>query len=107
MPGVTKEQIQAAREADLFTYLQFHEPGVLKQDGPNFRHKEHDSLVYVTGKRYWYWNSRGRSINALDYLIQIRGYGLVPRKAHAQAVAHVCEVFASRHGGKASAANLL
>ena len=77
MPGVTKEQIQAAREADLFTYLQFHEPGVLKQDGPNFRHKEHDSLVYVTGKRYWYWNSRGLSINALDYLIQIRGYGLV------------------------------
>ena len=41
------------------------------------RHKEHDSLVYVTGKRYWYWNSRGRSINALDYLIQIRVYGLV------------------------------
>ena len=32
MPGVTKEQIQAAREADLFTYLQFHEPGVLKRD---------------------------------------------------------------------------
>ena len=77
MPGVTKEQIQAAREADLFAYLQFHEPGVLKRDGPNYRHKEHDSLVYVTGKKYWYWNSRGRSINALDYLIQIRGYGLV------------------------------
>lgn len=77
MPGVTKEQIQEAREADLFAYLQFHEPGVLKRDGPNYRHKEHDSLVYVTGKRYWYWNSRGRSINALDYLIQIRGYGLV------------------------------
>ncbi len=77
MPGVTKEQIQAAREADLFAYLQFHEPGVLKRDGPNYRHKEHDSLVYVAGKRYWYWNSRGRSINALDYLVQIRGYGLV------------------------------
>ena len=74
MPGVTKEQIQAAREADLFAWLQSHEPGVLKRDGPNYRHKEHDSLVYVTGKRYWYWNSRGRSINALDYLIQIRGY---------------------------------
>lgn len=80
MPGVTKEQIQAAREADLFTYLQFHEPGVLKRDGPNFRHKEHDSLVYVTGKRYWYWNSRGRSINALDYLIQIRGYRYYPNQ---------------------------
>ena len=77
MPGGTKEKIKAAREADLFAYLQSYEPGVLKRDGPNYRHKEHDSLVYVTGKRYWYWNSRGRSINALDYLIQIRGYGLV------------------------------
>ena len=77
MPGVTKEQIQAAREADLFTYLQFHEPGVLKRDGPNFRHKEHGSLVYVTGKRYWYWNSRGRKINAVDYLMEIRGYSFV------------------------------
>lgn len=77
MSGVTKEQIKRAREADLFAYLQSYEPGVLKRDGPNYRHKEHDSLVYVTGKRYWYWNSRGRSINALDYLIQIRGYGLV------------------------------
>lgn len=77
MPGVTQEQIRQAREADLFAYLQSYEPGVLKRDGPNYRHKEHDSLVYVTAKCYWYWNSRGRSINALDYLIQIRGYGLV------------------------------
>ena len=77
MPGVTKEQIQQARETDLFAYLQFHEPTVLKRDGPNYRHREHDSLVYVIGKKYWYWNSRGRSINALDYLIEIRGYNLV------------------------------
>lgn len=77
MGGVTKEQIRQAREADLFAYLQFYEPDVLKRDGCNYRHKEHDSLVYVTGKRYWYWNSRGRKINALDYLVEIRGYSLV------------------------------
>ena len=35
MPGVSREQIQAAREADLFAYLQSYEPGVLKRDGPN------------------------------------------------------------------------
>ena len=35
------------------------------------------------------------------------GTCLVPRKAHAQAVAHVYEVLASSHGGKASAAYLL
>lgn len=75
MTSVTDAQIQKARETNLFAYLQSYEPGVLKRDGPNYRHKEHDSLVYVTSKGYWYWNSRGRSINALDYLIQIRGYG--------------------------------
>ncbi len=77
MPGVTKEQIRQAREADLFDYLERHERGVLKRDGPSYRHKEHDSLVYVTAKNYWYWNSRGKRINALDYLMEIRGYGLV------------------------------
>ncbi len=77
MPGVTEEQIQQARDADLFAYLQSHEPGVLKRDGPNYRHKEHDSLVYVSAKRYWYWNSRNRAINAIDYLMNIRGYGFV------------------------------
>ena len=77
MAGVSRELIEQARNADLFAYLQSYEPTVLKRDGPNYRHKEHDSLVYVTGKRYWYWNSRGRSLNALDYLIEIRGYGLV------------------------------
>ena len=50
---------------------------MLKREGLNYRHREHDSLVYVAAKRYWYWNSRGRSINALDYLVEIRGYGLV------------------------------
>lgn len=77
MPGVSREQIAQAREADLFSYLRMYEPSSLKRDGPNYRHTEHDSLVYVTGKNYWYWNSRGRRINALDYLIEIRGYSLV------------------------------
>lgn len=70
----TKEQIQQARQADLFAYLQANEPGVLKKDGRNYRHREHDSLVYVTAKNFWYWNSRGKSITALDYLMEIRGY---------------------------------
>lgn len=76
MPGVTKEQIAQAREVDLLAYLQSYEPGVLKPEGRGiYRHKEHDSLVYF--RNYWYWNSRGRAINALDYLTEIRGYGFV------------------------------
>ncbi|MBQ3416683.1 MAG: toprim domain-containing protein, partial [Ruminococcus sp.] len=30
---------------------------------------------YVSNRRFWYWNSRGKRINALDYLMEIRGYG--------------------------------
>ena len=71
---VTDEQIKQARDANLFTYLQTCEPGILKRDGPNYRHREHDSLVYVSNRRFWYWNSRGKRINALDYLMEIRGY---------------------------------
>lgn len=73
---VTKEQIKAARDADLFVYLQNYEPGILKRDGPNYRHREHDSLVYVSNRRYWYWNSRGKRLDALSYLMEIRGYSL-------------------------------
>ena len=72
---VTDKQIKEARDADLFAYLQSYEPGILKRDGSNYRHKEHDSLVYVSNRRFWYWNSRGKRINALDYLMEIRGYG--------------------------------
>lgn len=76
MPGVTKAQIEQARAVDLLAYLQAYEPGVLIPNGNGiYRHREHDSLVYF--QNYWYWNSRGRAINALDYLTEIRGYGFV------------------------------
>lgn len=76
MPGVTKAQIAQAKKVDLLAYLQAYEPDVLIPNGNGiYRHREHNSLVYF--RSYWYWNSRGRSINALDYLIEIRGYGFV------------------------------
>ena len=77
MPKLSQEQIDQAREVDLLDYLLSHESGVLKQEGANYRHNEHDSLVYVASKNYWYWNSRGRKINAVDYLMEIRGYSFV------------------------------
>ena len=62
----TKEQIQQARQADLFSYLQANEPGVLKKDGRNYRHREHDSLVYVTAKNFWYWNNILWKVSSID-----------------------------------------
>ena len=58
MPGVSKEQIAAAKEIDLLSYLQVYEPGSFKKSGPNeYRLIEHDSLKISNGK--WCWHSRG------------------------------------------------
>jgi hypothetical protein len=73
MPGVTDEQIAAARSVDLLTYLQDHEPGSVRKSGPGeYCLVEHDSLKISHGK--WFWFSRGfGSNNALDFLVQVRG----------------------------------
>lgn len=77
MGWVDKEQIEAAREIDLLSYLQAKEPGELKRTGPNeYRTVTHGSVVISNGK--WYWN-RGKfgGASALDYLVQVCGVGLV------------------------------
>jgi hypothetical protein len=77
MPGVTSEQIAAAKSVDLLTYLQVTAPWALKKTSPReYRTVSHDSLVISNGK--WIWNRGnvgGRS--ALDYLIKVRSMGFV------------------------------
>ncbi|MDL2237846.1 DUF3991 and toprim domain-containing protein [Christensenellaceae bacterium OttesenSCG-928-K19] len=77
MSWVEKEQIEAAREIDLLSYLQAKEPEELKRTGPNeYRTVTHGSVVITNNK--WYWN-RGKfgGVSALDYLVQVCGVGLV------------------------------
>ncbi len=77
MPGVTKEQIDKAKEWDLLSYLEAHEPHELKRCGPHeYCTRTHDSLKISNGK--WCWNSRGiGGRTALDYLIKVRGMDFV------------------------------
>ena len=77
MPGVSREQIARARQIDLLSYLETHEPHELKPDGPGrYTTASHDSLVISRGK--WMWNSQGiGGRSALDYLIKVRGLGFV------------------------------
>ena len=77
MPGVTKEQIERAKEWDLLSYLQVYEPHEVKRCGGNeYRTITHDSLKISNGK--WHWHSRGiGGRTALDYLIKVRGMGFV------------------------------
>lgn len=77
MPGVTKEQIERAKEWDLLSYLQTYEPQELKKSGGReYRTVTHDSLKISNGK--WHWHSQGiGGRTALDYLIKVRGLGFV------------------------------
>lgn len=73
---ISRETVARAREMDLYSYLDLHEPDNLIRAGTHaWRLKEHDSLVISNGR--WIWNSRsigGRS--ALDFLIKVRGMSL-------------------------------
>lgn len=77
MPGVTREQIDRAKEWDLLSYLQTYEPGELKKAGPHeYCTVTHDSLKISNGK--WHWTTRGfGGKTALDYLIKVRGMEFV------------------------------
>lgn len=77
MPGVTKEQIERAKQWDLLSYLQTYEPQELKKcGGQEYRTVSHDSLKISNGK--WNWHSRGiGGRTALDYLIKVRGQSFV------------------------------
>lgn len=76
MPYYTEEQIRAARQVDLLSYLQANEPHELVHvSGKVYCTREHDSLKISNGK--WYWWSRGfGGVSALDYLMKVRGLSL-------------------------------
>lgn len=79
MPGVTREQIDRAKQWDLLSYLQAYEPGELTKKRPTdkeYRTKTHDSLVISNGR--WNWTTRGfGGKTALDYLIKVQGMEFV------------------------------
>ena len=72
MPFYNQEEIEKAREVDLFTYLQACEPQELVHVSGNvYCTREHDSLRISNGK--WCWFSRGiGGYSALDYLIKVK-----------------------------------
>lgn len=77
MATVTRNQISQAKEWDLLSYLQAHEPNELKRCGPHeYCTRTHDSLKISNGK--WCWHSQGiGGRTALDYLIKVRGMDFV------------------------------
>lgn len=77
MPYYSKEQINHAKEMDLFTYLKNYEPNELvKESRTQYCTKTHDSLKISNG--YWNWCSKGiGGKNAVDFLEKVRGYKFI------------------------------
>lgn len=73
MPYMTKNQIAAAREMDLLTYLRQSEPEELVHiGGSTYATRTHDSLKISNGKWCW-WSHNIGGTNALDYLTKVEG----------------------------------
>lgn len=73
----SKEEIDKAKQIDLYTYLENYEPDELVHFNKNtYMTKTHDSLKISNGM--WYWFSRGiGGKSALEYLIKVKDYTFI------------------------------
>ncbi len=75
--GVTGEQVAAAKEIDLLTYMKQHEPNAIRKCANNeYCLIEHDSLKISNGMWHWFSQNKGGK-TALDFLVHVRGMGFV------------------------------
>ena len=81
MPWVSRDQIERARKVDVLDYVLRHEPNNVKRVGSAYRMKDHPSIEIKSGR--WRWYSQGLyGKTALDYLVNVRGYGFVDAVCH-------------------------
>ena len=88
MPGVTKEQIAAAKRMSAIEFLQRYRPNSLVKSSASGEYQlaEHDSFKINAESSLWHWKSRdigGKS--TLNYLIYVEGVPFV------EAVRLLCE----------------
>jgi len=77
MPGVSKVQIEMAKQIDLLAYLKTYRPAELVQiNRDTYSIKAHDSLKISNGKWHWFSHNLGGT-TALNYLIHVEGYSFV------------------------------
>ena len=82
MPGgVSREQIDRAKQVGILDYILAHEPSNVRQVGSAHYLKDHGSLEISNG--LWNWHSQGiGGRNVVDYLIKVRGFGFVDAVRH-------------------------
>ena len=84
MGGVTREQIDLAKQVNILDYILRYEPNNVKRVGSAHYLIDHDSLRISNG--LWKWESQGiGGKNVVDYLIKVRGYSFVDAVQHLSA----------------------
>jgi len=73
---VTKEQLARARQTGVLDYVLAYEANNVRRVGSGYRLKDHESLAISDKGFYWHSRNIGGK-TALDYLTDVRGYGLV------------------------------
>jgi len=77
MPGVSKTQVELAKQIDLLSYLQTYEPENIIKVSPNeYCLKDHDSLK-ISNKLWHQFSTNTGGKTALDFLIKMRGIDFV------------------------------
>lgn len=80
MPGVTKEQVAAARQMTAIDFLRRYRADDLVKSSARgeFELKSHDSFKINGESSLWHWKSRGiGGKSALDYLMHVEGCSFV------------------------------
>ena len=74
MPGVTEQEIDQAKQMNLYQYMQLCEPDNFRPEGPGqFRHKGHSSLTFAEDGSWTYFKTKATGRTALNYLIAVEG----------------------------------
>jgi len=81
MPGVTRDQIDRAKQVEILDYIFRYEPDNVRRVGHTHFLKDHDSFRISNG--LWMWESRGiGGRNVVDYLVKVRGFSFVDAVRH-------------------------
>ena len=84
----TNEEIEKARRVSLLDYLSVYESHNMERvSRDTIRLRDHDSLNLTVSSGLWHWFSKGiGGRNALDYLIQVRGFQFPEAMARLRAI---------------------
>ena len=81
MPGVSREQIDRAKQVGILDYVLKHEPDNVRRIGNAYYLKDHESFEISNG--LWNWHSQGvGGKNVVDYLMKVRGFSFVDAVRH-------------------------